>query len=83
MYIHKYIPNLFVLKDYLSLGLRGCIQFHLVFFARYLRDLHNAFHGGLGVTYHDCVMGSEECEQALLLMKLFFLYFLSLIYIQK
>lgn len=31
---------------------------------RYLRDLHNDFHGGLGVTYVDAVTGVEEVEQA-------------------
>lgn len=31
---------------------------------RYLRDLHNDFHGGLAVTYHDTVTGVEEVEKA-------------------
>ena len=32
---------------------------------RYLRDLHNDFHGGLAVTYHDTVTGVEEVEKVL------------------
>lgn len=42
---------------------------------RYLRDLHNNFHGGLAVSFHDCSTGVGEVEQALLTARRFRLQF--------